>query len=80
MGKGLLDSVIAEGGVKSRDFNLGGVVIRRDRSDRNAAEFIAEGGGDLSWEAWLLKLGGLGVIEMQLNFMAIQQNEYSMCT
>ena len=23
---------------------------------------------DLSWEAWLLKLGGLGVIGMQLNF------------
>ena len=43
-GKGLLDSLIAEGGVKSRD---------------------------LSWEAWLLKLGGLGVTGMQLNFMAI---------
>ena len=43
-GKGLRDSLIAEGGVKSRD---------------------------LSWEAWLLKLGGLGVIGMQLNFMAI---------
>ena len=79
-GKGLLDSLIAEGGVKSRDwgFKLGGVVIeiRRARSDRNAAEFyslIAEGevkSRDLSWEAWLLKLGGLGVIEMQLNFMA----------
>ena len=26
---------------------------------------------DLSWEAWLLKLGGLGVIGMELNFMAI---------
>ena len=44
MGKGLLDSLIAEGGVKIRD---------------------------LIWEAWLLKLGGLRVIEMQLNFMAI---------
>ena len=43
-GKGLLDSLIAEGGVKSRD---------------------------LSWEAWLLKLGGLGMIGMELNFMAI---------
>ena len=48
-GKGLLDSLIAEGGVKSRD---------------------------LSWViyiwAWLLKLGGcIGVIGMQLNFMAI---------
>ena len=34
----------------------------------------AEGGvksRDLSWEVWLLKLGGLGVIGMQLNFMAI---------
>ena len=44
MSKGLLDSLIAEGGVKSRDS---------------------------SWEGWLLKLGGVGVIEMQLNFMAI---------
>ena len=43
-GKGLLDSLIAKGGVKSRD---------------------------LSWEVWLLKLGGLGMIGMQLNFMAI---------
>ena len=42
--KGLLDSLIAEGGVKSRD---------------------------LCWEPWLLKLGGLGVIGIQLNFMAI---------
>ena len=53
------------------------IEIRKARSDRNAAEFyslIAEGGvksRDLSWEAWLLKLGGLGVIGMQLNFMAI---------
>ena len=36
MGKGLLDSLIAEGGVKSRD---------------------------LSWEAWLLKLGDRNAAE-----------------
>ena len=37
----LIDSLIAEGGVKSRDLSCGGVVIeiRRARSDRNAAEF-----------------------------------------
>ena len=46
-GKGLLDSLIAEGGVKSRDLRW--VYI---------------------W-AWLLKLRGVGVIGMQLNFMAI---------
>ena len=37
MGMGLLDSLIAEGGVKSRDLSWVGVVIeiRRARSDRN---------------------------------------------
>ena len=49
MGKGLLDSLIAEGGVKSRDLRKLGIYI---------------------W-AWILKLGGVGVIGMQLNFMAI---------
>ena len=43
MGKGLLDSLIAEGGVKSRDLRKLGIY----------------------------KLGGVGVIGMQLNFMAI---------
>ena len=46
-GKGLLDSLIAEGGVKSRDLSqviyiyiLCVVIeIRRGRSNRNAAEF-----------------------------------------
>ena len=44
-GKGLLDSLIAEGGVKSRDLSWvillygRGIEIRRARSDRNAAEF-----------------------------------------
>ena len=43
-GKELLDSLIAEGGVKSRDLSwviyIGVVIgIRRARSDRNAAEF-----------------------------------------
>ena len=43
-GKGLLDSLIAEGGVKSRDLSwviyIGVVIeIRRARSDRNAAKF-----------------------------------------
>ena len=43
-GKGLLDSLIAEGGVKSRDLSrviyMGVVIeIRRARSDRNAAKF-----------------------------------------
>ena len=39
--KGLLDSLIAEGGEKSRDLIYIGVVIeiRRARSDRNAAKF-----------------------------------------
>ena len=49
MGKGLLDSLIAEGGVKSRDLRKLSIYI---------------------W-AWILKLGGVGVIGMQLNFMAI---------
>ena len=48
MGKGLLDSLIAEGGVKSRDLRKLGIL----------------------W-AWILKLRGVGVIGMQLNFMAI---------
>ena len=45
MGKGLLDSLIAEGGVKSRDLRKLGIYIgmdieiRRGRSDRNAAKF-----------------------------------------
>ena len=45
MGKGLLDSLIAEGGVKSRDLCKLGIYmgmdieIRRGRSDRNAAKF-----------------------------------------
>ena len=43
-GKGLLDSLIAEWGVKSRDLSrviyMGVVIeIRRARSDRNAAKF-----------------------------------------
>ena len=44
MGKGLLDSLIAEGGVKSRDLRKLGIYmgmdieIRRGRSDRNAAK------------------------------------------
>ena len=43
-GKGLLDSLIAEGGVKSRDLSrviyMGVVIeIRRARSDRNTAKF-----------------------------------------
>ena len=45
MGKGLLDSLIDEGGVKSRDLRKLGIYmgmdieIRRGRSDRNAAKF-----------------------------------------
>ena len=47
-GKGLLDSLIAEGGAKSRDLSwiLGDILLYG-------------------------RLGGLGVIGMQLNFMAI---------
>ena len=45
MGKGLLDSLIAEGEVKSRDLRKLGIYmgmdieIRRGRSDRNATKF-----------------------------------------
>ena len=41
MGKGLLDSLIAEGGVKSRVIYIGVVIeIGKARIDRNAAKFL----------------------------------------